>query len=275
MLADNISYIYFQILEFQGAHSSKVNSDRKFWEVRPTTLYPTLSWEFLVLNSTNSSERGWLEGRIWKLCSISVFKVVTYQKICVGIAWEEDIWYKFKYFLCKLLIVFWIIVEHFHQERWIVKFQVTQATASLIINKWFQLLPLLGDWFYRSVSITIHPWLLSFLFLEKPLDLTLLGRALASIGKSPLILVLWNPILCFCKYPEQKGSFPSLSSIEIPPELYQITNAKPSQLLATPGKVPSSVGEILSMFHSVSTESLVLYWFLKNGVRSRGTTILL
>lgn len=171
----------------------------QFWRevLRSQTCCPALPWESLALNSTNSSERECLEGRIWKLHSILVFRVVTYQKICVGLAWEEDIWYKFKYFLRKLLIVFWINIEHFYQERWIVKFQVTQATASLIINKWFQLLPLLGDWFYRSVSTAIHPWLFSFLFLEKPLDLTLLGRTLASTGKSPLILVLWNPILCF------------------------------------------------------------------------------
>lgn len=127
---------------------------------------------------------------------------------CVGLAWEEDTWYKFKYILPKLLIVFWIIIEHFHQERWIVKFQVTQPIASLIINKCFQLLPLLGHWCYRLVSIPIHPWLLSFLFLEKPLGWTLLGRALASIETSSLILCPLKPCLITSQIARAEKEFP-------------------------------------------------------------------
>lgn len=160
---------------------------------RSASLCPTLVWEPLAVNSTNSSETVGPEGRTWKLCFSLVFTVVTCQKTCTGLAWEEDTWYTFKYFLPKLLIVFWIIIEYFHQERWVVKFQVTQPTASLIINKWFQILLLLGHWFYRLVNTPIHPWLLCVLFLEKPLDLTLLGRALASMGISLLILCPLRP----------------------------------------------------------------------------------
>lgn len=73
-----------------------------------------------------------------------------------------------------------------------MKFQITQAIASLIVNKWFQLLPLLGCSLYRLVSTPSQPRYLRFL-LEKPLSLTPLGRALASMATSPLILCPSKP----------------------------------------------------------------------------------
>ena len=116
-------------------------------------------------------------------------------KSCTGCAWEEGAWYMSKYFLPKLLIVFWIIIEHFHQEHWVVKFQDTQPPASLIINKWFQFLLLREHWFYELIRTTIHPWLLCVLFLEKLLDLTLLGRALVSMETNPPFLHPLRPRL--------------------------------------------------------------------------------
>ena len=119
----------------EGAHSSKVSPNRKSWKVRPAFLWPILTWEPLATNSTKPSDRGGPKERIWELRLILVFKVVTYQKTCVDFAWEDDTWWKSKYFLLQLLIVFWIIIEHFRQEHWSLKFQVTQTIATLIIKK--------------------------------------------------------------------------------------------------------------------------------------------
>ena len=64
-----------------GAYFSKVYPDRNSWEVRSDPLCPTLAWESLAINSTNSSETGGPEGKTWKLCLVLVFKVVTYQRL--------------------------------------------------------------------------------------------------------------------------------------------------------------------------------------------------
>lgn len=138
-----------------------------------------------------------------------------------------------------------------------MKFQVAQPIASLIINKWLQLLPLLGHWFYRWVSTLIHPWLPCLLVLEKPLDLTLSGKASASMGTSPPIVMFFaTSSHSLASSLSRKGVFPQFNWNLLWNSVHQITNAKPSQSLAAPGKIPSSVSEILSMFHSVWTESL-------------------
>lgn len=64
LVADNIGYICFQALESQGAHSSKVGSNRKSIEVRPASLDPSLASGSLVLNRMNSSDRGDPEGSV-------------------------------------------------------------------------------------------------------------------------------------------------------------------------------------------------------------------
>ena len=71
----------------------------------------------------------------------------------------------------------------------------TQPTASLIINEGVQFLLLLEHWFYELIGTTTHPWFLCVLFLEKPLGLTLLARALVSMETNPPILHLLRPRL--------------------------------------------------------------------------------
>lgn len=176
-----------------------------------------------------------------------------------------------------------------------MKFQVTQPIASLIINKWFQLLPLLGHWLYRLVSTPIHPWLYSSLFLEKPLGLTFLGRGLPSIGTSGgeggitrlngngkkhniFFLKKPHPITLQRALAERELSFTQVSWNPPSPTpgnyLHWIINTKPSfyhsQLLA---KFHLLLVKFWACF-TVSTGFLDPYWFLRNGVRSEGTTIL-
>lgn len=64
-----------------GAYFSKVHPDSNSWDVRSDSLCPTLAWEPLAINSTNSSETRGPEGKTWKLCLVLVFKVVTYQRL--------------------------------------------------------------------------------------------------------------------------------------------------------------------------------------------------
>lgn len=99
------------------------------------------------------------------------------------------------------------------------------------------------------------------LVLEKPLDFTLRGKASASMGTSPSLhfMSFATSSHSLASSLSRKGVFPQLSGNLLWNSLHQITNAKPSQSLVAPGKIPSSVGEILSMFHSVSTESLTPY----------------
>ena len=119
----DVSCICFQTLESPGAYFSKVNPDRNSWEVRSDPLCPTLAWEPLAINSTNFSwNRGsWRENL--KVPFNFSLQSGDLSKTCTGCAWEEGAWYTFKYFLPKLLIVFWIIREHFHTAQCISNYK--------------------------------------------------------------------------------------------------------------------------------------------------------